>query len=250
MNVKRDTRAEVIAAAWACFQALGAKAASADDIAARAGVSRSSFYRYFKGMGELIASMATEIGVANLRSALSQSGAEEGRVDWTLFVCNAVWGLLHDPRHAEIESTGANTVHTIYQARVGGYFVDLLALLLPSLEVDRGHGTLRSDRTAEDLAEWLLRQIWCLSSAPPPGGWSYDELLAYARTFITPGVAPCREPPDGSAPATDEVARLKDALVFIETYISTIPDLRPGSGLGAVADAPHTLAQANLSMDP
>lgn len=240
MDVKRDTRAELIAAAWACFEALGAKSASADDIAARAGISRSSFYRYFKGMDELIAAMATEIGVANLRSALSRSGDEERRIDWTLFVCNAVWGVLHDRRHAEIESTGADTVHTIYQARVGGHFVELVAVLVPSLEVDRGRGSLRSDRTAEDLAEWLLRQIWSLSSAPPPGGWSYDELVAYARTFITPGIAPYREPADGTTSVPDQVARLKDALVFIETYISNIPDLRPGSGVSKSAATPAT----------
>lgn len=184
-------RRKIKAAAWACFQARGVKETRADDVATKAGISRSSFYRYFRSMDEVTAALASDEGKINLQESLDYSRCVKNScVIWPKFLSSAIIGISRGPLWDLItESHMTTIVSLIYRDRIGTYFTDQMAVILPDLERQQKHGLLTRSITSEAMAEWLLRQIWCLSSAPPPEGWSEKALIAYTATFVLPGLS-------------------------------------------------------------
>jgi AcrR family transcriptional regulator len=213
--MKSNVREQIIAAAWSSFEERGMAGTNADDIAASVGISRSSFYRYFKGMDEIITEIALTRGKRNLAEALSRAmpHAADGSL-WSHFVFYAVTGITRDRFQSLLGNNNAlHTVDLVYRSNQAA-FAQLVEVLLPTLKADQQRRELTNSIDAEAMAEWLLRQIWCLASAPPPGGWTDDALLQYARQFIVPGMTA----PSG----TGDVVQISDKLDRIQQSIAAL----------------------------
>jgi len=126
---KIETRAEIVGAAIECFSAHGFDDVSMDDIAAAAGVSRRTVYRYFETKDDLIFDAPRE-WVAVLDDAMATRADDESTRD--------VYrrALLAVSRHIEADADRVLRAFAILQSS-------------PSLSMRHG----RSD------AEWTLRLV-------------------------------------------------------------------------------------------
>lgn len=74
---RRETRQRIIDAGLKLFAAKGYEASTLDDIAAEAGISRRTFFHYFKSKDEILLSLQSGLGEALSNAARDCSGAEE-----------------------------------------------------------------------------------------------------------------------------------------------------------------------------
>lgn len=218
--MKNEVRERIIAAAWAILEKKGVAGTNAEDIAAQVGLSRSSFYRYFKGVNEVITEIAVDRAKHNLANALKKSRPYASSESlWIYFVFYAVQDALKDPLHIFFgEQNVLGAVDLIYQSNQEA-FAQLTAIILPVLTEDQQRQQLQSSIPVELIAEWLLRQIWCLTSAPPPNGWTDASLLQCIRCFVVPGIMATQNKSLDPLRIVERLDRLQQSISVIETKI-------------------------------
>lgn len=217
--MKTKTREQLIQAALECLEQ-GDGNATAEDIAAKAGISRSSFYRYFKGMDELVTAIAVTWGKRNLKESLEISRRnDDTEFPWTLFIFSAVKNVYENPLRFLLEHENqARAVDLVYRTDPE-VFAELTDIIQPALEQDQRQGLLNAAIDGYRLAEWLLRQVWCLSSAPPPGGWTDQALMECIRTFLIPALLPTTPAAVSGADMTGKLDRILKSVSAIETRL-------------------------------
>ncbi|MEP7348427.1 MAG: TetR/AcrR family transcriptional regulator [Sphingorhabdus sp.] len=192
-----SVRARIMAAAWDSFRQSGIAGTRPEDVARLAGVARSTFYRHFKGIDDALVAVAIEQGQANLRDALAGARQSElGEICWTRFVCCAVGGLTSGDL---AELVGQDYMMTVVRLTYGGQnharYAAFADLIVPALERDIEAGRLAAHIPPQDMAEWLLRQIWSLASVPPFPGGDEVALHHYVECFIVAGLLRQAPPP-------------------------------------------------------
>src|SRR4051794_14922687 len=127
----KDNRDRILNAARARFSVAGIQATTVEEIAREADLSRSSFYRVFRSIEEVIIQLALDRGHVVLTQALASSAAEHDSAKrWVLFVLHAVRGLAGDAEAYEFELA---TAELVYQSSPED-FARLVSIIRPSLE--------------------------------------------------------------------------------------------------------------------
>lgn len=191
-----NSREAILAAAMVCFDQHGLRGARVEDVLQEAGVSRGTFYRQFTGIDAVIVELAVrsarDLFAAAVLDSEDATMPVSARVAW---VVTRISGRESDPPILKmIEDSGdlmrlSNMVVNTEEARRL-----LAAPLLPLLQTGQRDGSLRTDLSPEQMAEWLVRNASSIRQLPPPWSNNFSELLAYVNDFVMPALLARRNP--------------------------------------------------------
>nr|WP_168706949.1 TetR/AcrR family transcriptional regulator [Gordonia paraffinivorans] len=179
-----DQEAAILAAAGAEFASVGVRRANVDEVAARAGVSRSTLYRRFPNKEALlyaVANDAYERGMKKLEEAVRGLGPREALVE--AFAVGAEL-VKNDPLLSRMVLTDAE-VKSI-TSKMTSLFIDMVT--------DRVAATLREEGAqmpVEDLLEAVeihVRLVISLLETPPsdPERNEPHRVREFAAKFLAP----------------------------------------------------------------
>lgn len=182
-----EARRRIVEAATACLDRAGLAKTSLSDVAAEAGVTRQTVYRYFPGLKDIL-------------RAVALAGVEEfaGRMERHL----ATFGTAAD---AAVESVvfavrtlpGEPHMGLLLQAGEADFFTDGVisplafsygARILRNLPVDWAAAGIATDEELQGLAEVLMRLFLSFLQYPSTPPLGDDELRALVRRWIGPAL--------------------------------------------------------------
>jgi AcrR family transcriptional regulator len=188
-----EARRRIVEAATACIDRAGLARTSLSDIAAEAGVTRQTVYRYFPRLPDILAAVAIA-GVEAFAERMARHLATfdspaEVAVESVLFSLRTVprepyLGLLLEAGEADV-FTGA--VASAQSFALG-------ARILRDTPVDWASVGVRTEDDFQGLAEILMRLFLSFLQYPPTLG--DDDLRALVRRWIGPALV-SREPVRG-----------------------------------------------------
>lgn len=190
-----EARHRIVEAATACIDRAGLARTSLSDIAAEAGVTRQTVYRYFPRLPDILAAVAIA-GVEAFaermeRHLASFDSPAEVAVESVLFSLHTVprepyLGLLLAAGEADV-FTGAVTSPQSFA---------LGARILRNTPVDWAAAGVRTDDDFQGLAEILMRLFLSLLQYPSTPTPTDDDLRALVRRWLGPALV-SREPVRG-----------------------------------------------------
>lgn len=161
-----------------------------EDVATTARVSRATVYRYFDGRDELILGVLMReadrfLGRLAKRLA-TQPDFPTAIVDGVQFTINAVrkdahLALLFSPEVAGLTAGIAGASEALFKRTA--------EFLRPLLEGAQASGELRPGVDLDEAAEWLLRTVLSLLTAPGPVERTPAEQRRFLVTFLVPALA-------------------------------------------------------------
>ncbi len=189
----RQTRAAIIAQAQRLFRERGFDAVTIEDITEAAGVARGSFYTYFKNKSDIIVAEFLEIDdyYRHYASYLSRYHTASEKL---LAFTRAQMRYVRD-------TTGNENLKVLYanQTIEPGSLKIInnrdrfwYHLIRDTIAEGQSSGEIRTDITADRLADWFNRSMrglfldWCISS-----GEEFDlieEGLHYCRQWVLPAL--------------------------------------------------------------
>lgn len=184
---REPARDRILKAADACFRENGVRNTNVLEIVARAGVGRSTFYRNFRDLDEILVTLAVGVWTKHLpvltRGLLMTSVPARQR--WRDFLVT----LALIPRTSDPENPihGPDAFFHVIGQFYGAYpekRQEVVTSLVPLIAAAAKRGELRDDTAPDRLAEWILRQGWALSSLPLPEWSKRRELEDYVETFV------------------------------------------------------------------
>ncbi len=178
------SRDRIVLAAEECFARYGVAKTTVEDVAALAGTSRASVYRYFPGgrdeiiLAALLRSAEEFIPQipARLRSSRSVGDAiVELIVSAVEWVRREPWreALLSTPLSRSLDPTDTAAPYALCAEFIAPYF-----------EAARMAGLVRRQVHLDDAVEFVVRTIHSLLVVPGYKQRSDAELRAYLRTFV------------------------------------------------------------------
>lgn len=181
---------KILAAAQQCFLRNGVKGTSVQDIADTAQIARSSFYRHFRYIDDILVALAIGLWTQSLKhlaATISRGGNPVEK--WRDFIVGMVnvtsANAGSDPLQAE--DIILHVVRLFYRDREHA-LAKITDALAPIIDAAKTQRELRNDVESMRIAEWLLRQAWALSSLPMTSEWDRPELERYIETFVLPGL--------------------------------------------------------------
>ncbi len=163
-----DTRDVIISAAFACFRTRGLAKTTIVDIARAAGVSRSTFYEYFRDKETIVeacAEAASQRFYRNMAKAIDRHGGStlEGRLTRAaVFVTQA--RRVVEPE-AYFDPAEVNLMMTKNAATL---LKDCADFLTPYVAAARLTGEVRADLDVPSATEWFARMLFSLFTTPSP----------------------------------------------------------------------------------
>ena len=180
-----EARDRLIDAAEACFSRFGVSKTTLEDIAAQAGVSRATVYRYFDGGRDeiILGVVLREAGVfmnALQRRVQRERQLADAIVEGILYTIASVrknehLALLFAPEVAGQTTSIAGASTALFELTTD--------FLRPIFEEARLEGQLREGVVAEDAAEFVLRMILSLLSVDGPRRRSDAKQRQFLHTF-------------------------------------------------------------------
>jgi len=184
-----DTRAALISAAFACFRTQGMQKTTIVDIARVAGVSRSTFYEYFRdkeAIVEACAEAASQRFYRKLARAIDRDGGstlEDKLVRAGVFVTQA-------RRVVEPESYfDPEEVNLMLTKNAATLLQDCSEFFAPYVSAARLTGEVRSDLDIRSATEWFARMLFSLFTTPSPYlDMGDDDVVAqFVRNHVVRG---------------------------------------------------------------
>jgi AcrR family transcriptional regulator len=182
-----EARQRIVEAATACIDRAGLAKTSLSDIAAEAGVTRQTVYRYFPRLPDILAAVAIA-GVEAFaermeRHLASFDSPAEVAVESVLFSLHTVprepyLGLLLEAGEADV-FTGAVTSPLSFA---------LGARILRNTPVDWAAAGVTTDDDFQGLAEILMRLFLSFLQYPSTPALADDDLRAFVRRWIGPAL--------------------------------------------------------------
>jgi AcrR family transcriptional regulator len=186
-RTENDARRRIVEAATACIDRVGLAKTSLSDVAAEAGVTRQTVYRYFPRLPDILSAVAVA-GVEAFaermeRHLASFDSPADVAVESVVFSIRSVpreprLGLLLEAGEADV-FTGAVTSPQSFA---------LGARILRNVPVDWAGVGVSTEEDFQGLAEILMRLFLSFlryPSTPPP---SDDELRALVRRWLGPAL--------------------------------------------------------------
>jgi len=188
-DVSSATRERILDAAEWCFRRLGLARFSMGDVAAHAGLSRGSVYRYFDDRQSLVDAVLE-------RAADRFVAASTASVDrWPTLanqVGEAAVFVLGGREPAMFPAEEESLFATLLTARINGLVERWVEFWLPRLAEAEDRGEVRTGLDRRQAAEWIVRLM--LSFAVMPSVVvdldDPDAVRAFVRTHLVRGLAP------------------------------------------------------------
>ncbi|MGW3992593.1 TetR/AcrR family transcriptional regulator [Amycolatopsis sp. NPDC004772] len=182
-----EARRRIVEAATACLDRAGLAKTSLSDVAAEAGVTRQTVYRYFPGLKDILRAVALD-GVEEFAGRMERhlaafGTAAEAAVESVVFAVRTLpgephMGLLLQAGEADFFTDGVvSPLAFSYGARI-----------LRNLPVDWAGAGIASDEELQGLAEVLMRLFLSFLQYPSTPPLSDDELRALVRRWIGPAL--------------------------------------------------------------
>ncbi|MEV6444353.1 TetR/AcrR family transcriptional regulator [Amycolatopsis sp. NPDC051716] len=182
-----EARRRIVEAATACLDRAGLAKTSLSDVAAEAGVTRQTVYRYFPGLKDILRAVAlagVEEFAGRMERHLATFGtAAEAAVESVVFAVRTLpgephMGLLLQAGEADFFTDGVvSPLAFSYGARI-----------LRNLPVDWAAAGIATDEDLRGLAEVLMRLFLSFLQYPSTPPLTDDELRALVRRWIGPGL--------------------------------------------------------------
>jgi AcrR family transcriptional regulator len=180
-----EARRRIVDAATACLDRVGLAKTSLSDIAAEAGVTRQTVYRYFPRLPDILSAVAiagVEAFAARMERHLATFGSPaEVAVESVLFSLHAVPG---EPHLGLLLEAGEGDIFT--GAVTSPQSFALGARILRNVPVDWAGAGVSTDEDFQGLAEILMRLFLSFLRYP---SYSDDELRAFVRRWLGPALS-------------------------------------------------------------
>ena len=173
-----------------CFERLGVAKTSMSDVAAEAGVSRTTLYKRFSKMEELLQAVFVREFDRFERRVDRRLGRLSDPADRLVEVVVAtaenvpenagIARLAQGPRN-RAEARALSVGRSALNARVE-------AMIDEPLDGLEREGRLRTDRSRAELIEWIRRIVLSLAVSPQPRSRSAAARRASIATFLVPSV--------------------------------------------------------------
>jgi AcrR family transcriptional regulator len=172
--------------ALAVFERNGISATSMDDVARELGVSRPTLYYYYSTKEELLLEVVArqaELILADLTHRLTKTGlarvAEAAYLGLLASLENTYVRLMIEGAAAPLTSTVLETPRVLELQR---------AFWIPLLQHTREHRELRSDRSLEEIMEWIIFTQFSLATTGIAFGMTRDQMRERIYTYLVPGL--------------------------------------------------------------
>jgi AcrR family transcriptional regulator len=184
-----EARRRIVEAATACIDRVGLARTSFSDVAAEAGVTRQTVYRYFPSLAEILQAVAVA-GVEEFAGRMERhlatfGSAAEVAVESVVFGVRAV---PHDPHLGLLLQAGEADFFT--HGVVSPLAFALGARILRNVPVDWAAVGVATDEDLHGLAEVLMRLFLSFLQYPSTPALTDDQLRALVRRWIGPALRP------------------------------------------------------------
>ena len=183
----------------------------------QAKVSRTSFYREFRNVDDVIATLAISRWRRSLEKMIGKfQESQPDQEGWRLFFLE--WASKSQGESEQLSAGGGviQIVRLMYQGD-GRYLTEITDVLNPVFEQGQSAGIIRTDVRPEYLSDWLLRQIWSLTSIPFPVCHTQQQLEQYFDSFIFPTLmSPTSVDNEGQILLLSKVSAMEQAIARIE----------------------------------
>ena len=182
-----EARRRIVEAATACLDRVGLAKTSLSDVAAEAGVTRQTVYRYFPSLADILSAVAIagveEFAGRMERHLASFGSAAEVAVESVVFAVRAVpdepyLGLLLQAGEADFFTTAVTSSQAF----------DLGARILRNVPVDWSAVGVTTDADLQGLAEILMRLFISFLQYPSTPALTDDRLRTLVQRWIGPAL--------------------------------------------------------------
>lgn len=219
-----SARDKILTAAQACFGRVGVQHSHVQMITETAGVARSSFYRHFRDLDDILLTLAVKQWKAHLRTlAVATADISDARERWCVYVAGmATIGTTQSEQDALFDEATILHVVRLFYREPKAAVNELIELIVPLIEASKADATLRTDVESSILAEWLLRQAWALSSIPAFQGWQPQTLQQYVSTFVLPSLLAPATPEASDSDLRQEIQRLSSVVSQLDQRLQQL----------------------------
>ena len=161
------TAERILCAAEACVRRWGLRRVSMSDVAAEAGVSRGSVYRYFADRDALVQAVLERVALARVAEAEPAVARQPTLAAKVAEAAVAVRNLAEDERRLGLhEHPGEPELATLQLAASPAMFGHWIDFWIPFLEAARADGEVRAHLDLRQAAEWIMRILISLVTVP------------------------------------------------------------------------------------
>jgi AcrR family transcriptional regulator len=182
-----EARRRIVDAATACIDRAGLAKTSLSDVAAEAGVTRQTVYRYFPRLADILSAVALarveEFAGRMERHLASFGSAAEVAVESVVF---GVRTLPDEPYLGLLLQAGETDFFTV--AVTSPMSFALGARILRNVPVDWPAAGITTDKDLQGLAEILMRLFISFLRYPSTPALTDDELRTLVRRWIGPAL--------------------------------------------------------------
>ncbi|MEV7548116.1 TetR/AcrR family transcriptional regulator [Amycolatopsis sp. NPDC089917] len=186
-GTEQEARRRIVEAATACIDRVGLAKTSLSDVAAEAGVTRQTVYRYFPSLADILGAVALdrveEFARRMERHLASFDSAAEVAVESVVFGVRAV---PEDPHLGLLLKAGEADVFTV--AVTSSQSFSLGSRILRNVPVDWAAVGVTTDEDFEGLAETLMRLFLSFLQYPSTPPHTDDRLRVLVRRWIGPAL--------------------------------------------------------------
>jgi AcrR family transcriptional regulator len=173
-------------AALACFERQGIRATSMDDVASELGVSRPTLYYYFSTKEDLLLEVVArqaEAVLLDLPHRLTATGlervAEAAYLGAVASLDNVYTRLLIEAAATPLTGNAMETPRVLDLQR---------AFWMPLLRHAREHCGLRTDRSLDDIMEWIIFFQFSLITNGVAFGMSHERMNELIAAYLIPAL--------------------------------------------------------------
>ncbi|WP_410646713.1 TetR/AcrR family transcriptional regulator [Amycolatopsis sp. cmx-4-54] len=186
-GTEREARRRIVEAATACIDRVGLAKTSLSDVAAEAGVTRQTVYRYFPSLADILGAVAldrVEEFAGRMERHLATFGdPAEVAVESVVFGIRAV---PDEPYLGLLLKAGEADVFTV--AVTSSQSFALGARILRNVPVDWAAVGVTTDEDFEGLAEMLMRLFLSFLQYPSTPAHTDEQLRSLVRRWIGPAL--------------------------------------------------------------
>jgi AcrR family transcriptional regulator len=187
------TEDRILAAAERSMERYGLRRVSMNDVAAEAGLSRGSVYRYFPDRDALVDAVLAR--TAERFVAASKAAVDRGRTLADQVAEGAVFIVRHR-RDAELalhlDAERDTLLATLLTARSDYLLEQWVEFWLPRLEQAQARGEVRARLDRRQAAEWIVRMLFSFAVLPSVTVDLADDpaVRTFVTTHLVRGLAP------------------------------------------------------------